>query len=649
MSFINFNTNLQNNKKSLLTAITNSQKHIQELLQIEPKTYYNFVKPYFESSLDVEYFFTMISHINSVKNTKESQEIYTEVLPVIDEYSIDLSTNEEIYQAFVAVSESSEALTNVQKKALEDTILAFRLSGVALPADKKEELKKIKMRLSELSNDFSQNLLDANNEYELIITDYEDVKELPKADLEQSKCEVDGKTAYKFTLQMPSYVAYITYGSNPKYREQLYKAYVSRAPQNAKLIDETLLLREKEAKLLGFDNYASLSIAHKDAPSVQSVEDFLVQIAQKAKQVASKELTELREFAKNEHQASELNAYDTAYYSEKMKLKYYHIDEEQYMDYFKKNDVVDFVLRFLEESFGASIVEAKSVEIWDPSVKVYDFYTDEKCFARLYLDLENNQGKRGGAWMNDFQTHFVDAKGKTHLGSAFVVCNFMPSSKTQPSLLRHSDIVTLFHELGHATHHIFSQVSELSLSGVNGVDWDVIEFPSQFLEQFAYDKEVLKSIGKHYETGEVISDEMVNKLIEAKNFLAGMQMVRQCEFSLFDVLLHKKLHQGEEVQALLDGIREKYAVLVPPSYNKFQNGFSHIFSGGYACGYYSYKWAEVLSADLYLENKKRPIMNEYKEHILEKGASEKMGDLLENIIHRKPSIDALFELYGLGE
>lgn len=642
MSFINFCNDLDKNKKDLFEQIDKSKKTIDKLLSIENKNYNNFIKAFFDSYYKADIPMTMIGHLDSVLNSKESQKVFEEILPIIEEYEISMDTNKDIYKAFLYIRDSDKSIDKVQKKVLDDSIKNFELSGVGLDDKDKEKLKEISIKTSQLSKDFSQNLLDANNKYELLIQDYEDVKELPKVDLEQSKIIKDGKTYYKFTLQAPSYLAYMTYGSSSAYREELYKAYTTRAPQNAKLIDEILLLREKLAKLLGFDNFASMSISSKDAPNVESVEDFLEQIASKTKDVAKKELRELEEFAN-----TKINAFDMPYYSEKMKKKYHNIDEEEYMNYFELDNVVKYVLKFLQNSFDVDIKQVNNAITWDDKVKVYDFYENNKCFARLYLDLENRENKKGGAWMENFQDHCIDSENKEQLACAFIVCNFMPSSSKNPSLLKHNDIVTLFHELGHGIHHIFSKVNEQSLSGVNGVAWDVVEFPSQFLEEFAFDKKVLKDIGTHYKTKEKISDDMINRLIDAKNFQSALGMIRQCEFAIFDILVHKKLHQGEQIQGLLDTIRQKYSALIPPKYNKFQNGFSHIFSGGYASGYYSYKYAEVLSADLYIKNTKKSILKQYKEHILSKGASENMGVLFETITNEKPNIESLFELYGL--
>jgi oligopeptidase A len=434
----------------------------------------------------------------------------------------------------------------------------------------------------------------------------------------------------------------MTYGSNNEYREKLYKAYTTRASENSILIDEILLLRDKKAKILGFENYAEYSIFKKDAKDVESVEVFLKDIAKKAKPIAHLEIKELEKFANEE-----INSINISYFSEKLRQNVYHFDEESCMSFFPKDRVVEFAMKFIETSFGVNIKHNSNVKTWHDSVKVYDFYENNECFGRIYLDLETRKSKKGGAWMHNFQSHHIDVNNIKQPASAFVVCNFMQTVEEQISLLKHSDITTLFHELGHAIHHIFSQVSESYLSGVNGVKWDVVECPSQFLEQFAYDKKVLKDMAEHYVTKEGISDELLQKIIKAKNFQASIGIIRQCEFSIFDILLHKQIYQKNSVQDLLDNIRKDYSVLIPPFYNKFQNSFSHIFAGGYASGYYSYKYAEVLSANLYIQNTKKTILKKYKDNILNKGSSENMTLMTKSIIGKEPTIDALFSLYGI--
>lgn len=379
----------------------------------------------------------------------------------------------------------------------------------------KNRLQEINIKKSELTNNFSQNLLDATNAYKYIITDEKDVEGLPSSDLESAKFEEDGLLKYKFTLQMPSYIAYMTYGKNPKIREELYKAYVTRAPQNEKIIDELLSLKNEMSKLLGFDNYAQYSIASKMANSESEVLGFLESLLTNSKAQAQEELKEVQAIAQEP-----LQSFDSAYYSELLKKEKYDIDEELYRPYFEQKSVVNGMFEFLHKLFGIKC-EKVDEELWDKKAFSYDLHVKDKLAARLYLDLEARESKRSGAWMHNFQTHCKDENNKEQLASAFIVCNFPPSSDKNPSLLRHDDVVTLFHEMGHAIHHMLSSVDENEVSGVNGVEWDAVEFPSQFLENFAYEPNVLKLFATHHKTGEVIPDEMIDKLVRSKNFLSA--------------------------------------------------------------------------------------------------------------------------------
>ena len=645
--------NLENSKNDLEGLLTSSKEKIEELLKIENKTYENFVKPYEEIGESIGDFVTPIFHIDSVKNSEITQKVYEECLPLISNYQTEISQNDNIYRALKDIQDNDKLpLNDIQKKVLENEIRDFKLSGCHLNNEKKEELKSLNLKLSELSHKFSQNLLNATNKFEMIVEDYEDVKEIPKSDLELAKFEEEGKTKYKFTLQMPSYLAYITYGTSREKREEIYKAYCTRAPENGKIIEEILELKDKMVKILGFENYSSYSLSTKMAKNEDDVVSFLEELASKAKTKALEEVEELKEYASKDS-INDIKSFDLAYYSEKLKKEKYDLDEEFYRPYFEKNSVLNGFFDFLNEVFNIKFTQT-SAKAWDENTKVYDISENGKTIARIFIDLEARKEKRGGAWMNNWHSYYVDNEGNEHLPTAYIVCNFPQSSETTPSLLRHSDVVTLFHEMGHALHHLLSNVPEAMVSGISGVAWDVVEFPSQFLEYFAYDKEVLKLFAKHYETNEVLSDEAINKIIKAKNFQSSLSTLRQVEFALFDFKLHQKLYKSEdEVQNLLDEIRKKYAAIIPPSYNKFQNGFSHIFAGGYAAGYYSYKWAEVLSADaFYIFIDSGKVLNtdlaiKYKDTILKNGGSKDMDELFYELTSRNPSVDSLLKIDGI--
>lgn len=654
MSFKDFNLdNLENSKEILEKLLDEKRVLINELLNIENKTYKNFVLPFQEIGESINEFLTPIFHIDSVKNSEITTKVYEECLPIISKYETEISQNENIYLSLKDIQFNEKStLNDIQNKVLENEIRDFELSGCNLENNKKKRLEEINLKLSELSHKFSQNLLNATNAFEMIITNFEDVKEIPQSDLELAKFEEDGITKYKFTLQMPSYLAYITYGTNRERREEIYKAYCTKAPENGKIIEQILALKDEKVKILGFENYAQYSLATKMAKTEDDVISFLEELGNKAKKKAKEELEEIKEIALKDG-ISDFRSSDMAYYSEKLKKAQYDLDEEYYRPYFEQQSVLNGFFDFLHQMFNIKFTKTQT-KAWDEKVKVYDLSEDGKTIARIYIDLEARKDKRGGAWMNNWHSHFRNSNGEINLPTAYIVGNFPQSTKEIPSLLRHSDVVTLFHEMGHALHHLLSKIEEPFVSGISGVAWDTVEFPSQFLEYFSYDKDVLKLFAKHYQTGEVLDDEAIDRIIKAKNFQSSLATVRQVEFALFDFKLYQKLYKTEdEIQSLVDTIREEFAAIIPPRYNKFQNGFSHIFSGGYSAGYYSYKWAEVLSADAFymfidsgnIFNKELGI--KYRDTILSQGGSYDMDKLFFDFAKREPSIDSLLKIEGI--
>mgnify|MGYP003439358169 FL=1 len=645
--------NFENSSKLLEELLNNSRVEVEKLLEIKNKTYKNFVLPFAEIGEKINEFITPIFHLDSVKNSKITSKVYEECLPLISKYESEISQNESIYISLKNIqSNKKSTLSNIQLKVLENEIRDFELSGCQLENNKKQRLEEIDLALGELSHKFSQNILEATNSFSLIIENFEDVKEIPKSDLELAKFEEDGKTKYKFTLQMPSYIAYMTYGTKKKKREELYKAYTTRAPQNGEIIEKILALKDEKVKILGFKNYASYSLATKMANSEDDVINFLEELGNKAKEKAIKELEEIKQIAK-EDGIDDFRASDITFYSEKLKKAQYDIDEEYYRPYFEQNSVLNGFFTALNELFDIEF-KSSNAPSWDEKVKVYDILENNKTIARIYIDLEARDDKRGGAWMNNWHSYYKDSNNNINLPTAYIVRNFPQSTKDIPSLLRHSDVVTLFHEMGHALHHLLSKVEEPTVSGISGVAWDVVEFPSQFLEYFSYDRDILKLFAKHYQTGEVLDDEAISRLIKAKNFQSSMATVRQIEFALFDFKLHQKLYKTEfEIQELLNSIRDKFSVIKTPEYNKFQNSFSHIFSGGYSAGYYSYKWAEVLSADafyMFLDSKNvlnKELGLKYKNCVLSCGGSENMDKLFFDFAQREPKIDSLLKIDGI--
>ncbi|TGK09885.1 M3 family peptidase [Leptospira fletcheri] len=620
---------------------------VSDLLAQKSPRYETLVSPLNDLLQELHLDFTALSHLNSVKNDEESKKNYSELLPVVTEFYSDLGQNEALHEAYMQIYEKEKnVLSQPRKKVLEDGILHFKLGGVGLPEDKKKRLQEIQLSLSDLDNRFSQNLLDATNEYELKIGSEDDVREIPESDKELYR-NPDG--TYTFTLQYPSYISYMTYGSNREKRKDLYKAYVTRAPQNGKLIEEILALRDEEAKLLGYSDYAEYSLATKVAESPRKVLDFLEDLGKKSKPFAEREFRELSEFA-DTLGINDLQAFDMAYVSEKLKKRLFDFDEEETRPYLEKSRVINGAFSFFRKLFGFDF-ERVEAAVWDPKVEVYSLKIGSEIVARIYLDLEARKGKQGGAWMNHWATRNRLSEGVV-LPSAFVVCNFPPSKDDSPSLLKHGDVVTFFHEMGHTLHHICAKVEEPPVSGINGVEWDAVEFPSQFLENFAYEPEVLRFFAVHYKTDREMPKSLVEKLKATKNFLAGLGVVRQLEFGIFDMRIHSGKYSEEEVQKILDQVRTEVGVLRPPVYNKFQNGFSHIFSGGYAAGYYSYKWAELLAADAFFSFLDKGIFDsslaaDYKREILEKGGSENAMTLFHKFLGREPEPEALLKLYDL--
>ncbi|WP_373031351.1 M3 family metallopeptidase [Sulfurovum sp.] len=641
--------NLEQFPKDLDALLNKQRVTIDQITTNDESSYETVLKPLQDLDEELGLFFTPLSHLNSVMNSEETQKAYEESIPLLSKFSSEMAQNTALFNKIEQIKAADDEAKTVVSHEVRD----FVLSGVKLPEEKKKRMEEISLKLSELSNQFSQNLLDATNAYELIIEDPKDVEGIPQSDIDAAKEELDGKTVYKFTLQIPSYLAYMTYGPNREYRKEISKAYATRAPENADVIDQILALKQEKAKLLNFESYAHYALETRDASKQEDVLSFLNDLADAALPQAKNELEEIKTFAQKTDGITDLAGYDVGYYSEKLKKEKFDFDDTMTKPYFEQSKVLGGLLDIVSELFGVTF-KAVDVPTWHECVKPFDIFDDGELSGRIYFDLEARKEKRGGAWMNDWETHYVDSKGQKHLASAFIVCNFSPTTDENPSLLRHDDVVTLFHEMGHAIHHLFGKCHERSVSGINGVAWDVVEFPSQFLENFAYEAAILKRFGFHHQTKEPISDTLLAKIKETKNFQAALGILRQVEFSLFDFKLHQELYQGEEVQDLIDSIREKTSLLKAPSYNKFQHGFAHIFAGGYAAGYYSYKWAEVLSADAFfscLDDKTgldKESAKGYKEFILANGGAKEMSDLYQEWLGRKPDVKSLIKLYEIA-
>lgn len=650
MAFKEFNTDIKKRYKDSLDIIKSNKILIKKLLKLKKKSFKNFVYPFMDMGAKLDDAFTNISNLNSVMNSKETRNIMSKLLPRVVRYSTELKQNKEIYKTFLEISKTK--LNETERKVVDNNLLAFKLKGVHLDDENVKRVKEIDVKLSELSEEFSRNLLDSTNNFELVLDDDKCIEKMPDHDKAIAKSLTpNGK--YKFTLHSPSYIAFMTYCSDRKLREKMYKAYMTRAMDNSPIITEILALRYELARLLGYKNFAELNNETMSAKSYEDVIMFLEYIAKVSHKTATNELKLLARFA-SLHGIEKIESYDTAYLSNLLKVDELKFDESAYLPYFEVNNVIDGLLKFISKMFAIGFVEDITAKRWHKSVKVYKLTDSKKSvFARIYLDLFTRKEKRGGAWMNNWHSYHHDSRGRTQLPTAFIVANFSPSTDELPSFLKHDDISTLFHEMGHTLHHIFSKVREYDVSGVSGVDWDTIEFPSQFLEMFSYEADVLKSFAKHYYTGKKLSNDMIDLLVDNKNFQSAMFLLRQVEFALFDMKIHVGKNDSKMVHKILKDVRNKVALIKPPNYVYFENGFSHIFAGGYAAGYYSYKWAEVLSADAFLEFKKQGVFNKtlakrLKDSILSKGGSASMDTLYIDFLGRKPNQNSLLINLGIN-
>lgn len=632
-----------------------------------PYTWQSLVEPIEAAEDRLNKAWSPVSHMNAVINSDDMREAYNACLPKLSEYATETGQNLELYQAYKSIHDSAEfaSLDRGQQKMINNALRDFHLSGVDLAADKQARYKEISQQLSKLASQFEENLMDATNAWQKVITDVEQLQGLPESALAQAKqsAEAEGKEGWLISLQFPSYLAVMTYADNRELRREHYQAYSTRASDqspdadkwdNSEAMEQILALRHEKAQLLGFNNYAEYSLATKMADSTDTVVNFLEDLAEKSLGQAQRDLDELRQFAASEHGLEDLQAWDIGYYSEKMRQHFYQLSQEQVKAYFPVSRVLPGLFAIVEKLYGLQISPITEFDSWHPDAHFYQIIDkDQQPRGRFYLDLYARAKKRGGAWMDDCVGRKKTADGIQH-PVAYLVCNFTPPTGDQPALLTHDEVETLFHEFGHGLHHMLTQIDHLGVSGINGVEWDAVELPSQFMENWCWEKEALALISGHYQTGEALPDQLFAKMLAAKNFQAGMMMVRQLEFSLFDFKIHQDYDpaQGGRIYQTLQSIRDRVAVVKPPSFNRFAHSFSHIFAGGYAAGYYSYKWAEVLSADafsLFEENGifDRATGEAFLHNVLEQGGSSEAMSLFKNFRGREPKIDALLRHNGI--
>ncbi|RBP79243.1 oligopeptidase A [Shewanella putrefaciens] len=650
-------------------AIAQCRTKIDKVLQNQgPFTWDNLVAPLEQVDDELSQIWSPVSHMNSVTSTDEWRAAHDACLPLLSEYGTYVGQHQGLYQAYKALRASNEfaQLSQAQQMVIEHSLRDFELSGIGLDDAQKVRYGEIVKRLSELTSGFSNQLLDATQAWTKLITDEAELAGLPESAKAAAKAMAQSREleGWLFTLDFPSYLPVMTYSENRSLREECYRAFVTRASDqgpnagefdNSPLMDEILALRHELALLLGFDSFADKSLATKMAETPAQVMAFLNELALRSKDQAKAELAELRAFAEAEYGVTEMASWDLSFYAEKLQQHKYEISQEILRPYFPEDKVLSGLFYTVSRLFGLKILEQKDFDRWHKDVRFFDIFdeTDEHR-GSFYLDLYARTGKRGGAWMDDCRVRRQTANG-LQKPVAYLTCNFNGPVDGKPALFTHDEVTTLFHEFGHGIHHMLTKIDVAGVSGINGVPWDAVELPSQFMENWCWQEEALAEISGHFETGEPLPKALLDKMLAAKNFQSGMMMLRQLEFSLFDFRMHHEYDpaKGARIQETLDEVRRQVAVLTPPDFNRFQHGFAHIFAGGYAAGYYSYKWAEVLSADAFSRFEEEGIFNpetgrRFLHNILEMGGAAEPMDLFKQFMGREPNIDALLRHSGIA-
>ncbi|PSV12383.1 oligopeptidase A [Photobacterium leiognathi] len=656
-------------KPAVEKAIADCRENVESvLMEMAEPTWETICAPLAETDDRLSRIWSPVGHLNGVKNSPELREAYESCLPLLSDYSTWLGQHKGLYEAYKALKASDKfaELSKAQQKSIKDALKEFELSGIGLPAQEQARYGEISKRLSELSSKFSNNVLDATMAWSKVITDVEQLSGLPESVLLAAKAnaEAKGEEGYLFTLDMPSYLPVMTYCDNRELRAEMYEAFGTRASDrgpnagefdNTEVIAEKLKLSHELARMLGFNSYSEKSLATKMAESTEQVLGFLNDLADRAKPQGEREVAELRDYARNEFGIETLEPWDFAYYSEKLKQHRYSISDEELRPYFPEKKVVAGLFEVLKRVFGLEIKQRDGVEVWHESVKFYDIF-DNKGTLRgsFYLDLYAREHKRGGAWMDECVVRRTRIDGSLQTPVAYLTCNFNRPVGDKPALFTHNEVVTLFHETGHGIHHMLTQVDVAAVSGINGVPWDAVELPSQFLENWCWEEEALAFISGHYETGEPLPKAMLDKMLAAKNFQSAMFILRQLEFGLFDFTLYTEYDPevGAQVLDTLFKVKSRVSVVPSPEWGRFPHSFSHIFAGGYSAGYYSYLWAELLSSDAFSRFEEEGIFNpltgqDFLTCILEQGGSEEPMALFKRFRGREPELDAMLRHSGI--
>ena len=656
-------------KPAVEQAIVDCRAKIEQVLAGNSSpSWENIVEPIEEVDDRLSRIWSPVSHMNSVVNSDELREAYESCLPLLSEYGTWVGQHKGLFDAYKAIKASAEfsGLTQAQKKTVVDSLRDFELSGIGLPADEQHRYGEISKRMSELGSKFSNNVLDATMGWTKHVVDEQDLAGMPESALAAAKAAAQAKDldGYLLTLDIPSYLPVMTYCDNQALRKELYEAYATRASDrgpnagewdNTEVINEQLKLRYEIARMLGFNTFSEKSLATKMAENPAQVLSFLNDLANKAKPQGEREVEELRQFAKNEYGVEDFELWDITYYSEKQKQYLFQISDEELRPYFPEHRAISGLFEVLNRVFGMKVIEREGVETWHESVRFFDIFdANDKLRGSFYLDLYAREHKRGGAWMDECRVRRINSQQELQSPVAYLTCNFSRPVGDKPALFTHNEVVTLFHEFGHGIHHMLTQVETGAVSGINGVPWDAVELPSQFLENWCWEQEALAFISGHYETGESLPKEMLDKMLAAKNFQSAMFILRQLEFGLFDFTLHTQFDPdvGPKVLETLAEVKAKVVVLPSLEWNRFSHSFSHIFAGGYSAGYYSYLWAEVLSSDAFSRFEEEGIFNtetgqSFLSNILEMGGSEEPMELFKRFRGREPQIDALLRHSGI--
>ncbi len=655
-------------KPAIAGLLAEGRALVEQLLAANTTyTWDNLVEPLDEMDDRINRAWSPVSHMNAVVNTEALRNVYNECLPLLSEYGTELGQHEGLYQAFRQIADGDEyrRFDTAQKKVIDNALRDFRLSGIELDAAKRDRFKEIMQELSSLASKYSDNVLDATNAWHKLITSEAQLAGLPESAraLAQQTAQQRDQDGWVFTLEFPSYYPVITYADDRELRKELYTAYVTRASElgptaglydNGATMEKIMGLRHEAARLLGYANYAERSLATKMADSTDQVIGFLEDLAKRSNMAAEQELEAVYQYA-HEHGHDDVQAWDIPYYSEKLRQQKYAISQEELKPWFPEPRVVEGLFAIVGYLYGLQIEAVEGVDTWHESV---DFYRIRDAHGTVrgefFLDLYARPHKRGGAWMDECISRRGTAKG-VQTPVAYLTCNFSPPIGDEPALFTHEEVITLFHEFGHGLHHMLTQIDYPGVSGISGVAWDAVELPSQFMENWCWERDALDLISGHHKSGEKIPAELYERMQRAKNYQSAMQMLRQLEFALFDFHIHRDYDpkKGARIRQTLELVRKNVAVVQPPDFNRFENSFTHIFGGGYAAGYYSYKWAEVLSADAFSAFEESGIFNretgeKFLRSILEQGGSREPMELFVEFRGREPTIDALLRHSGLA-